>query len=176
MRLLLTVLVFCLMSSQAWACPKGSDPLPVDTVIRQTENIILARVKSAEFIKNLELGFENNWDNLIEYSFETIEVIKGNEFKGDFIYQGRPTVHLRDIDDFNKHSDQNFWDKNYEGRTQDNCYLPLDPFAVGSTYLLFGKLDIDFPKKAEVIFYNDDYWLQYVREKVKQQASELSNE
>ena len=172
MRLLLTLLVFCLMSSQAWACSKPPDPLPVDTVIQQTQSIVLARVKSAKFLKSLDMGMGNNWDNLNEYSFEIIEVIKGGEIKEDFIVQGRQPFHPREINDYNKHSDQKFWDDKHEGRVPDNCMLPFVPFTVGSSYLIFKKVDGNFPKDAEVIFYDDDYWLQYVRDKVKEQAGQ----
>ena len=142
MRIWLVALVFCIASPQAWGCSNDGPKMDANTFIEQAERIVLVKVASAKFVQEGYWGLDHDWGNLIEYTFNITDPIKGEVRDNEITYKGRPVAHSREIDDFNMHSDQTFWDSNYAGRTS-----------------------------GELILDEDDKWLAYVREKVKEQPA-----
>ena len=169
MRIWLIALVLCFASPQAWGCSNDAPKIDANTFIEQADRIVLAKVTSAKFVQEMYWGLNNSWGNLIEYTFNIIDPIKGEVQDNEITYKGRPVAHSREIYDFKKHSDQTFWNSIYAGRTIDNCFLPIESFVVGVDYLLIGDLNDNYPKRAELILDKDDKWLAYVREQVKEQ-------
>lgn len=166
-RIMTVLILLGFFPLQAWACPKP-DPvrIGVDEFISESKDIVLAQTVSAKLMALSENGYPFS---AIEYTFEVQDNLKGNS-DNRFTKIGRPIYADRDINHFNDHKSSKFWD-NEEGRTPDNCFLPLVSYAVGASYLLIGDLDNNYPKKAELIMLQNDRWLQYVRDKVKEQAA-----
>lgn len=187
MRLFLAALILCLASSQAWACVVNYPAKDVH-YINDVDTIVLGKVISANILKQDFNGYGQHRSNVI-YTINVMETIKGNEL--DLIkLKNYPMMHEAEVSHFNNHMDDVFWANDGVGRTPASCSIYEPGFSVGLQYLFFIE-DAEYfygpqepgyhqiysgPKTSELIMSPNDKWLQYVREKVKEQASELSNE
>ncbi len=155
-KLILTAALVFISSSQAMACYAEIKEhfSPANDLISRTNNIVLAKVISAEL--------QDNGD--VKYNFEVIEHLKGSSEK-NFSLNGEPLLHDYQTNTFNNHQDAEFWEDR-QGRSSVGNGCDIAPtFSVGAKYLIF--IDPPYHRKSfERIsqpFQNKDKWFEHVR-------------
>lgn len=168
---LLIVLVSYIFCNSISACTVPPDIRhPHETVVGESNNIVLAKAVSYEprtYMNQEIVGFIN---------FETIEILKGtapDKFRiKAWEHELQSTIwtsFLKYTFNYNylNHNDKYFW-KEKTGRVTANnsmCILVPD-FSIGSTYLIIEGKKQD-SKDYELITFESDKWLSYVRNKLK---------
>lgn len=168
----MTILMVCgLVPMQALGCMYWQSRLTYDELIENAQTVVFAKVVSAELINDKDADHFNLYSRNVNYTFEVKEILVGESEK-KITLQGRPAVFERDIEHYNNHTDEEFWEK-HGGRNIYRCNPVYDGYNVGAEYLLFLRVDDpvgNHVKQNEIIFKKHDKWLQYVRDKVKEQA------
>ncbi len=149
-----------LMTNSLGIAPDAALVCEADTMIERSWNIVLARVTSAELL-------ESKNHNIVDYSFEVVETLRGNQ-KENFVIRGHRMEFNHDFSSFNNHTEELFW-KRLIGRShvyEDTAVVSR--FSVGWTYLVF--LDRPYHVKAfEEVSRDSDKWLIYVKNKIIEQ-------
>lgn len=159
-QLTAALIIFCSLESEACFVPPAEQLVDPEVLIKRTNNIVLATVRSAEMKGD---GYE------IQYTFETEEVFKGSakskfNLIGSTLYEGGLRL-------FNNHQEEQFWE-NSGGREFNDTDCQIHPaFAVGATYLLF--LDKPYHRKSfeRIVHINgennvNDKWLVFVQSQI----------
>ena len=139
-------------ASACWVAPKHLSATP-DELIARTSTIALATVVRAEV---------SGQDVL--YTFRTTRAIKGKP-KSEFQLRAEPAVYPAQNNDFENHSQKEFWTHRI-GRVTMHPDCKVHPsFSVGGTYLAF--LDQPFHTKSFELIHvttgaRQDKWLKYV--------------
>ncbi len=151
------------ISCAAWACrvPKPGVGMDHDELISAANTIVLVRLQATSTSKKDEPYFS-------KYTLETVEVIKG---KASPFYEFMSYGSKESGSDFAGHTEKEFWKKPI-GRSGWPCCVcgPNHAFLSGRNYLYFPD-KLGAMKSAEVILKGNDRWLEYVRSKVKKDAS-----
>jgi hypothetical protein len=130
----------------------------------RSDSIVLARVIEENVNENIEKDKIKD----VVYKFELIENIKGNVEK-PIIING---YNISNDNDHNLHAEPKFWEQGWFGSApiSVNCEMMIG-FNPDISYLLF--LDKPYSVKSfePILDLKEDKWLQYVRDKVKEQAA-----
>ena len=161
-KFLATLLLVAPFPVSACFAPPAQQLVPPDELIARTQNIVLAKVVEAEVQGD---AYE------VTYTFKTIRSLKGSASE-TFQIAGYPAIWEGANENFNHHSDEEFWSKS-SGRLSSDTDCEIHPeFSVGGTYLVF--LDKPYHRKSfEIIVRTGgkadmrDKWLQYVESRVK---------
>ena len=153
----LLFLSFVLFSHFSFSCDEQPSVHSghADDLISRTNQIILAKVVSAEISEN---------GNEVSYKFKTIKLLKGNHLE-TFEILGYPLFE-DEVKSFNHHNSEDFW-TNHGGRVNGWTDCEIHPgFAVGLKYLVFMGKPYHV-KSFELIYGTNDKWLLYVEGKLK---------
>ena len=194
-RIMTVLIVVGFFPMQAWGCmPIASQLVLADKLISRTDNIVFAKLVNAEVMTEKERYGDlhdkigkpvpdgvtplERWTWLtqynkgnfppIKYTFEALEILKGGKHSKFEIlgYSG-----LKGDESYESHTNDLFW-KKMGGRTSNHfaSCVTMPNFDIGYNYLVF--VDKPYHRKSfELIVDEEDKWLQYVRDKVKERAA-----
>lgn len=158
-RLSLLTIFFLFSFGKIFACmdPPYEYHVPYYELIERTNNIVLAQVTGVQFS-----------NSSVIYSFETIEVLRGQQNLSTFslkypLEQWNQWIKEKTTDnDFDQHRSKRFWDLRASRTIMGADCILYPHFTEGYTYLVFLG-DQDHSKGYEVIMADDDFWLETVR-------------
>ena len=174
--------VSCVAPAEAcWRVPDASIA-PLEEYLSQADGIYLALLTQV----SLSDGIETSWtppdeagsigevlDRVqsaararVEYAFQVLEVIEGNEQETlQIAMPFRPAV--GSVSDFSGHTDPDFWTNPQSGRAVigGNCRVVTD-FQLGATYVLITS-DVWHVKSFERVQSPDDRFYRYLLDRVE---------
>lgn len=152
-RIILVLMLYCTQLNACYA-PKKGFGWNKEELITHSELIVIAELKSIVKTKD---GFE--------YTFNTISTLKGKSV--DEIKYSTSTVPNPSTEHFHNHNQDIFW-RDESGRSEFPCCIcgPDHHFEFDNKYLLFPS-SFGARKSAELINTEDDSWLKYVKEEIK---------
>lgn len=164
---LLSLLLAAPTAAQACSAPPPELTKPYRDLVRDSEQIVLARAGLPDYVAGE-----------LRPAFDTVDVLKG-DVPEHFVLESRvgfdpspwgalPLPYAGKDSDFNGHRDIAFWDQGLTRQWNDTDCVMRPQFKLGETYLLF----VDHPHWAayELIYREDDLWLQAVRNLVTEGA------
>jgi len=152
-----------------------------DVVIDDAENIVLAKTVSFE-PPEADPGYPYERTGI--FKFTTIEILKGtapdNFYIHAYIYEIPSTLWTSFLKytfwySVLNHSDDLFWEEKIGRVTSNNSMCTIVPdFSVGSTYLIIEGKKQD-SKDYELITFEPDKWLLYVKNRLKLKKTNNAN-
>lgn len=159
-RISLLTFLFLFGFGKVLACmaPPIEYHAPYYELIERTNNIVLAKVTDVQFLN----------DSTVTYSFETIEVLRGQQNLNTFSLEypldewNQRIMEETTDEDFDEHRSNRFWDLRASRTMMGSDCILYPHFTEGLTYLIFLG-DQDHSKGYEVIKSENDFWLETVR-------------
>lgn len=112
---------------------------------------------------------DNRTRNGFKNTLHIVEVLKGDKKIGE-TFEFHTSTLEHSYNHFNSHTDEIFWSDESNGRAEWPCCIcgPDFSFRDGERYLYFPDA-LGSVYAAEVVLFEDDKWLQYVRARLAAQ-------